>query len=547
MTASTVGPTRYHFPQWTVARFVARRTVWPAVLWGLVIGLYVYASAVGFQTISSNPATRARLLAAMSNNVGLKALVGDPHQVTDVHGFIDWRVTGIGVLVVSIWALLTATRSMRGEEAAGRWELFLAGRTTGRRATANALTGLYADLLLMYVLVAAVTTAVGTRGDVDIGVGRAMLFAAVPISGAALFLAVGALASQLMATRAQAVGLSTAVFGVAFMLRAIADTAPSAHTLVYASPFGWIEQMQPLTQARPVWFAPIAALTGALVVLTLVLAGRDLGKSTLADRDTAVPHTRMLGGPIPLALRLSSVQTASWLAAALVAGWLYGSFAKSAGESFASAGMLRRLTGTAAAQAQQEGVNVYAGVIFLMLMTLTMVYVASAVSGLRRDEAEGYLDNLLVRSVSRQRWLAGRAIIAAGVVVLIGVLGGAGFWVGAASTHAGMTVDDLLLAGLNSTAPGLLLLGFGVCTVGFAPRLTSVVTYGLLAWSFLLEFLGSAITINHWLMDTSLLHHITLAPAVDPNWLTAGVYLALAALTGVLGIWRFTRRDLQSE
>lgn len=137
---------------------------------------------------------------------------------------------------------------------------------------------------------------------------------------------------------------------------------------------------------------------------------------------------------------------------------------------------------------------------------------------MRKDEAEGYLDNLVVRKVSRQRWLSGSVGVAVTVAVAAGILGGAGFWIGAASQHAGLTFHELLLAGINSVAPAVALLGIGVCTLGFAPRLTAMVCWGILAWAFLLDMLGSAIKINHWVMDTSLPHHVALAPAVSPDW-----------------------------
>ena len=71
-------------------------------------------------------------------------------------------------------------------------------------------------------------------------------------------------------------------------------------------------------------------------------------------------------------------------------------------------------------------------------------------------------------------------------------------------------------------------------------------SYGLLAWAFLVEMLGSAIKINHWVLDTSLLHHVALSPAVNPDWRIAGTYLAIGFVAAIVGGWRFTRRDLQS-
>ena len=544
------GRARYRLPQLAMARFVARREIMVGAIWGLVFGLYVYDNAFAFDSVAPTAAARDQLLATMASNTGLKALLGDTRGITTLGGFTDWRAIGVTVLVASIWGLLAAAKTFRGEEAAGRWELFLAGQTTQRRATANALAGLATGVLGMYVLTASLTVAVGSRHNIGISAGLCLFFAIAAVAGAAMFAAIGALASQLMPTRSRAAGLAGAAFGVAFMLRALGDSASGAHWLVYLSPLGWVEQLRPLTGAQPVWLLPIGGLIAACVAATLLLADRDLGTSIIADKDTASPRTRLLGSPILLELRLSRASIASWLAAAAVVGLLYGSWANSAGKAFASSGMMRRFTGSLThvtlRQLQLAGARVYAGVVFLMLMTLIMAYVSSAIGRIREDEAEGYLDNLVVRSVSRQRWLTGRAGLVLAVLVLAGIGGGIGFWAGAASQHAGLTFHELLLAGLNSAAPAAMLAGIGVLALGFLPRLTAIVCWGLLAWAFLVDMLGSAVRINHWVMDTSLLYHLALAPAVSPDWRIAGTYLAIGAATGALGAWRLTQRDLQS-
>jgi ABC-2 type transport system permease protein len=544
-------PVRYRRPQLAVARFTGRRTVRTGALWGLVFGLYVYDNAVAFNTIARTAALRSGLLASMGSNAGLKALLGDTQHIYTRGGFTDWRATGVIVLVASIWGLLVSTRSLRGEEAAGRWELFLAGQTTPRRAAAGALAGLGAGVGVMYLLTALLTIALGTRHSVAIGPGRGMLLALALVAGAAMFAAVGAVASELFATRGRAAGVSGAVFGAAFMLRALGDATSSAHWLVYVSPLGWVEQLHPLTSPQPLWLLPIAGLTGVCALAAVLLANRDLGTSVVADKDTAAPRMALLGSPVLLALRLSWASIVSWLAAAVIAGLLYGSLAKSTGQAFASSGMLRKFTGqlthVALRQLQLDGTRVFAGIVFLILMTLIMAYVASAMGRLREDEAEGYLDNLVVRKVSRPRFLAGRAGLILAVLVIAGVAAGTSFWAAAASQHSGLAASELLQAGLNSAAPAALLLGIGVLTLGFAPRLTSIVCWGMLAWAFLLDMLGSALKINHWVMDTSLLYHPALAPAVSPNWRIAGTYLALGCAAAVLGGWRFTQRDLQSS
>lgn len=547
MTAAVGQPHRYPLPQLALARFVGLRTVKSGAAWGAVIGSIVFASAAGFNSIAPSPAQRQVLLASLAANAGLKALLGDTAHIYSIGGFVDWRVGGLVPLLTSVWALLLSTRLMRGDETAGRWEMFLAGQTTARRAAGNALAGLALGVLVMFSVVAACTMIVGTVTAAGFGVGHSLLFAAASVSGAAMFMAIGAVASQLMPTRARAAGLAAVVFGTAFMLRALGDAAPAGHWLVDVSPLGWIEQLHPLAAPSVGWLVPIVGWVLVLSVVTLLLADRDLGTSTIADRDTAPPRTRMLGSPFLFALRLSRASVIGWLAAVLVVSALYGSFAKSAGDAFASSPLLRQFTGNLTGAAQQLGSKIYAGVVFLVLISLLMAYAASAVSNVREQEAHGYLENLVVGAVTRLRWLSGRLAIIVVVIVVGGLLAGVGFWVGASSQDTGLTLGQLLPAGLNATAPALLLAGIAVFALGFLPRSTAVVSYGVLAWSFLVEMIGSAINLNHWLMDTSLLHHVALAPTVNPDWRIVTTYVVLGLLLAVVGAWQFNRRDLQPE
>jgi len=102
------------------------------------------------------------------------------------------------------------------------------------------------------------------------------------------------------------------------------------------------------------------------------------------------------------------------------------------------------------------------------------------------------------------------------VTLLAGLTAGVGFWLGARG-GAGISLGELTAAGLNAAAPAVLLLGFAILVIGFAPLWTSMLCYALIAWSFLLDILGSAIHPNHWVLDTSPLQHLALAPTTDPN------------------------------
>jgi ABC-type Fe3+/spermidine/putrescine transport system ATPase subunit len=120
-------------------------------------------------------------------------------------------------------------------------------------------------------------------------------------------------------------------------------------------------------------------------------------------------------------------------------------------------------------------------------------------------------------------------------------------WAGAVSQGTGVTLPSMLGAGISVVAPGLCVLGIGMLALGVWPRATSVVSYGVLAWSLLIELAGGLFGSSHWLLDTSVFHHLAAAPAVSPNWASAAVLAGLGAPAAALGGLAFTRRDLASE
>jgi ABC-type multidrug transport system ATPase subunit len=154
---------------------------------------------------------------------------------------------------------------------------------------------------------------------------------------------------------------------------------------------------------------------------------------------------------------------------------------------------------------------------------------------------------VLVRPVSRSSWLAGRVALAAAAVVAGGLLAGFLAWAGAASQGTGVPLPSMLGAGASMAAPGLCVLGIGVLAVGVWPRAAAAVSYGVLAWSLLIELAGGFFGSSHWLLDTSVFHHLAAAPAVSPNWASAAGLVAVGAAAAVLGGLAFTRRDLAGE
>ena len=82
--------------------------------------------------------------------------------------------------------------------------------------------------------------------------------------------------------------------------------------------------------------------------------------------------------------------------------------------------------------------------------------------------------------------------------------------------------------------------------LGAWPRRTSLLVYGYLAWSFIVEFAGGAVHTSHWLLDTSVFFHMVPAPATPPDWSSAAVIAGLGVLGAVFGCLLLYRRDTKN-
>jgi ABC-2 type transport system permease protein len=533
-------------PATVVASTTGRRAARTGALWGYVFGATVASSAYGYATAYQTAAERAHVAALFSSNAGLAAINGPARDIQTVAGYTVWKSFMFLIIVGSVWGLLTGTKLLRGEEDAGRWELLLTGQTTRRGAVSQALAGLGAGAVTLWALTAVITVVVGRLPKTSLPVGPSLFFSVALAAPAVMFLAAGALASQLAATRRQAAGYAGAALGACYAIRLVADSGTSLAWLRWVSPLGWAEELQPLTSPRPLALLPIAGLTVALGGSAVYLAGRrDVGASILPDRSSAPAHRRLLGGPVGLAVRLTRPALLGWAAAIAALGLLMGFIAKQGGKALTSSTSAEKVFSRLGAHGGSAAA--YLGFTFLTVAWLVAFMAAGQVSAARAEEAEGRLDNLLVRPVSRWSWLAGRIGLAAAAVVAGGLLAGLFTWAGAASQNAGVSLPSLLGAGINVAFPALAVLGIGVLAMGVWPRATTAVTYGVLAWSLLIEVAGGFFSSSHWLLDTSVFHHMAAAPGVSPDWTSAAGLAAVGVAAALAGGAAFARRDLASE
>ena len=466
-------------------------------------------------------------------------------RLQTVAGFTAFKISMTLMILGAVWGLLTSTRLLRGEEDNGRWELLLAGQTTRRGAAAQALAGLGAGVVTLWTVAAMITVVTGLSSQVDIAAGPALYFALAMVSTALMFLAVGAVTSQLSATRRQAAASAAVILGVCYAVRMVADAGVGLHGLIWASPLGWVEQLQALTAPRPLALVPIVLLTAVLIATAVHLAGgRDVGASILPDRAGGRSHLRLLSNPIGLTARLVRPTVIGWWVAIALSAMLYGLVARSASASITGSSVHQVLSKLGA---RGTGTQAVLGVCFLVVAILVGFVAAGQITSARSEESEGHLDHLVVRPVSRSAWFGGRLVVATSVLVIGGLAAGVFAWLGTASQHSGVSLVTLLDAGVNLVPPAIAILGVGALTLGVWPRAASVVVYAVLGWSLLVVIVGGFGTAGHWILDTSVFHQMASAPAVPPDWKANGAMLAIGIVAALIGGLAFRLRDLQGE
>ena len=524
-----------------VIRVLSRRTVRSGLIWGLVFGATAMSSIVQFTTAYATAESRADIARTIGGNGALQAIFGSGRSLETIPGWVAWRSVGIVVILGSVWGLLAGTRWLRGEEESGRWDVLVAGPTTRHRATASAVVAMGAGLLALWATTAAVIVAADWRTEADFGL-RATLFLAVAlVAPAGVALAVGAFTSQLVATRRQASALGAVGLTAAYLIRMAGNGPPGLRWLQWATPFGWVRHLRPLTGSSPWPLLPLGALVTGLAAATVLLAGRrDVGAGMRSSGESVAARCGLLNGPLGLAVRLERPVLLGWTAGVAVLSFLFGLIAA------ALAGTTSAELSTALARlgARQSGLTAYLGTFYLIVGMVLAFVGAGQVAAARKDEAEGRLETLLAQPVRRTTWLATRLVVAGGGLLGLALVAGVAGWAGAASQQANVGLGQLLAAALNAALPALVAVGLGVLALGVAPRWAVATAFASVAWSFAVKFLLVAGPGSRLLLDLSLFHHVALMPAAPFRAGAAAVLAGVAAGAAAAGAVALRRRDL---
>ncbi|MFC5908753.1 ABC transporter permease [Streptacidiphilus monticola] len=515
------------------------RIMLPVWLYALIAT--VAGTAFSIRKLYPDQASRDRLAASINGNPSLRALYGPLYDTHSLGAVVAWRALPYGGLMIGLLCLLLVTRHTRAEEEAGRLELLGAGAVGRGTALSAALTTAAVSCATVGAVATVVLLTLGEAASGSLALGLA--YAATGL----LFAGVAALAAQVARTGRAANGLGGALLGLAFLLRTVGDAAGphgAGHWLVWLSPIGWAEQVQPFAADR--WWVLLLQLVVAAAEMTgayALLLRRDHGAGLLPDRPGPADAPSSLRGAAGLAWRLQRAGLWGWTAALLVSGLVLGAITDGVrqlvDDSAQVAQMMERMGGTTGV------VDSYLSTCMTFLAMASAAYAVQSTLRLRGEETGGRAEPLLAGAVGRLSWAAGLLaypLAGSAALLLAGGLG-AGLGTGAVLGDAGTWTGRLLGAALVQVPAVWLFAGFGTALFGLLPRWTTA-AWGVLGVALLIAYLGPVVDAGQWLLDLTPFTHVPRLPGGELRtaplvWLV----LLSAALLGA-GLAGLRRRDV---
>lgn len=509
-----------------------------ALIW-LTVAAYMTIEVLVFRNAYPDAASRERLV-RLSTSTAVRMLQGSPGHVDTAGGFAVWDGGWMVMLIVGCWTLLTAMRLTRGEDDSGRADLALC-----RPVTANEL--LRAHLAAMGVAAAGIAAAAAAPFVV---LGEPVAGAVIWGLGLAGFATIGAttgaLLAQVFAPRGHAAASGLGLLAAAFVLRLVANSADNRAWLAQFGPFGWVDRLRAFADDRWQWLLAPATVSVLLTVGAAAMCERRDSGAALWRRATKDRSSRrLLGSSTGFGWRLGLGGLAAWTIILSISMFAFGLMTRAVVDFIKADRTYRRMLEAMGVDMSVPALG-YLSYIAVFSALPFAVFTAFRLGRSRQEEADGRLDNLLVRGVVRWRWLTVTALDALLAAVVLVAGAGAGLWAGAALADAPVSAAEIAEVIVGTLPVVVCFTGLAVAAFGLVPRLTTILPAALAVAAYALNAFGASLSWPGPVLGISPFHHMAQLPASPMTWQAIVALTGVGAVAAAVGIAAFVRRDLRS-
>ena len=514
-------------------RAFLRRDRW-LVMWFLLgTALLYWSQGYSVDGLYASQAEFDRAAASMSGNPAFIAMAGPARALNTTGGQVAWQASAFGAITVGLMVMFLVGRHTRAEEDAGREELLRSGvvSRTAPLTAALLVAGLASGAVSLAVIASLVGYGLPAAGSWALGVG--LFGSGVAFAGVAL------LSAQLMSSARAAYGVTGAVLGVSYALRAIGDVSGGA--LSWLSPIGWYQAMHAYSGER--WW-PVGLLLALAAVATgaayAVFDRRDLGAGLWHARPGPDRAAVSLRSGLGLAWRLQSSSVLWWSVGLFLGGLGYGSMGDDVETIMGDSAASRKMFTTGGADLTDS----FYAVATLMLVLIAAGFTVSSALRPRGEEQAGRLEGLLATGLSRGRWYLGHVVVTMFGSVLVVLSTGLGLGMGYALVTGDGAAVVRLAGATFAQLSGLLLLGAVAHLLGGLLPRWATLAWLAVAFCYVVLLFGRLLAFPHWVIDLSPFSHLAAVPAEPMSWAPFVSVLVIAVATTAAGLTAFRVRDV---
>lgn len=519
-----------------LVRLILRRDRIRLPLWTLGLGGVIAVSALSVPPLYDTPEKVAGYAKTVGTSPVSYLMSGRQVGLDTIGGIVANEISQVAQLGVCLMVMFLVVRHTRDEEESGRAEL-LRSTVLGRHAAtlAGLLYGI-AGAFLIGLLTTFSMLAAGLKpaGSLTYGAGLTLL--------GLCYVAVTLVAAQLSTSARGALGLAGAAVALGYLVRGLG--AMQDNVLVWASPFGWAQEMNAFGSER-LW--PAALLTATTVMLLILAAwlnaNRDFAGGILRSRPGTARGTRLLATPVGLVFRLQRGLVIGWAVGLTALGLLYGAVIPSIPDLVASNPDLLQVIG-AQADAEQALIDAFLRYIFVFMAVISTGFSVASVLRVRAEEESGCTEVVLATPVRRTTWVGAGLVVAGLGSLAMCALMGVGLAVGYAIGMKDWDQFGPQVGAQLSYLPGVLVVAaVAAAILALVPR-WSTLAWAPVAFIGVQVMLGETLGLPGWVDGLSPFTHLAEQPVESFAVVPAAAEIALAGFLTLVALVGYRRRDI---
>jgi ABC-2 type transport system permease protein len=533
--------------------FALRLERWGVVGFSLAAVLATSINAFGFYAIAGHtPAERAAFGQSMLTLASqFEAMLPPPIRPDTVAGYVQFRGFNPLVILLSVWALASATGFARGDEERGIVEATLATGVSRIGLIASRVVAFAAGLAIAAAAAGAGLLAGAAYGHESIGAAGLVEACALLVAVVLASYSIALLVAQFVTGRAAAAAAGAVLLGL-FVLNSLSRVFSSLETWRWLSPFRYYDLSQPLppggyfdVRAFVVLLAiAVIAATGAALAFEARDVGAPLVPMPVAPREPSheLTHAGPLRLPVLRAVYESRLGILAWAVGLAALAVVFVSLTRTIVQVLLSVPTLLPYLSTFVRQ------QVYPSVLgFTWFNVAQLLFAGLAISHVARwaaEDTDGRLEATLSQPMSRAGVVVERMATLAVAATLVAAASGITLYIASHAQGIDLNPGRLLAACLMLVPFALVFAGAGALLAAWNPR-AAVGLLGAFAFaSYLDTEVGAIFKLPLWVQDLSAFKLFGTPLLTGVDWRNLTLLLALSVAGTATSILLMQRREV---